>query len=66
MLKILTSRIECKAEAYLLKEQCGFRKGRGTGNGIAALRLPYCMKSVQIHGIAKSSQTQLNDYNVNN
>jgi len=41
VLKIFTRRLESKAEMFLEKDQCGFRKGRGTRDAIAALRVMY-------------------------
>jgi len=41
VLKILTRRLESTAESYLGKDQFGFRKGRGTRDAIAALRVLY-------------------------
>jgi len=41
VLKILTRRLESKAEMFLEKDQYGFRKGRGTRDAIAALRVMY-------------------------
>ena len=43
VLKILTSRLESTAESYLGKDQFGFRKGRGTRDAIATLRVLYKM-----------------------
>jgi len=40
-LKILARRPESTAESYLGKDQFGFRKGRGTRDEIAALRVLY-------------------------
>jgi len=41
VLKILTCRLESKAEIFLEKDQYVFRKGRGTRDAIAALRVMY-------------------------
>jgi len=41
LLKILTRRLEAKAETYLGNDQYGFRKGCGTREGIAAMRTLY-------------------------
>jgi hypothetical protein len=41
LLKILTRRLEAKAEDYLGNDQYGFRKGCGTREGIAAMRTLY-------------------------
>ena len=38
-IRVLTSRIETKATAYLSNIQFGFRKGVGTREAIAAIRL---------------------------
>lgn len=39
MLKILNSRIEAKAEEFLGEDQFGFRRGRGTREAIATMRI---------------------------
>jgi len=41
VLKILTHRLESKAEMFLEKDQYGFRKGRERRDAIAALRVMY-------------------------
>ena len=41
LLKILTRRLEAKAEAFLGDDQYGFRRGCGTREGIAAMRTLY-------------------------
>ena len=41
VLKMLTRRMEVKAEEYLGADQFGFRRGCGTRDGIAALRILY-------------------------
>ena len=46
MLKILTRRIENKAEAFLGEDQFGFRRGKGTREAIAIMRL-LCERSIE-------------------
>ena len=48
LLKILTKRLECKAEHFLSDDQYGFRKERGTRDGIAALRV-LCERSLEVN-----------------
>jgi len=46
VLKILTRRLESKAELFLERDQYGFQKGRETRDAIAALRV-MCERSLQ-------------------
>ena len=46
VLKILTRRLESKAEPYLGRDQYGFRKGCGTRDAIAAMRV-LCDRSLE-------------------
>jgi len=39
VLKVLTRRLESKAELFLERDQYGFRKGKGTRDAIAAIRV---------------------------
>jgi len=46
VLKILTRRLESKAESYLGRDQNGFRRGCGTRDAIAAMRV-LCDRSLE-------------------
>ena len=46
VLKILTRRLESKAEPYLGRDQYGFRRGYGTRDAIAAMRV-LCDRSLE-------------------